>query len=385
MDLFQKCFDYKEAEWAKKRELYPYFCVGETVERPVKMIEGSKKIMMGSSNYLGLADIPEILEAGIKALEEYGSGCAGSRLLNGTIEMHIELEEEIADFVQKESALVLGTGFQANLGIISSLAGFGDYIVGDKECHASIYDACRLSYAKSFWYKHNDMADLERILSHIAGKGGILIVTDGVFSMSGEIANIPEIVRLARKYDARVMVDDAHGFGVIGEGGRGIGSYYNLTDEIDVYMGALSKAMASEGGFIAAQSDVVEYVKHNSRPFIFSSSPTPSNVATSLAAIQYLKQHPELPVNLKELADYGREKLTKAGVKIKDSITPIVPIYTYDMEKTFVYAQDIYKAGVYVNTVMPPAAETCLLRTTYMANFTKSIIEEAIDIILSII
>lgn len=385
MDLFQKCFDYKEVEWAKKRELYPYFCVGETVERPVKMIEGAKKIMMGSSNYLGLADIPEILEAGIKALEEYGSGCAGSRLLNGTIEMHIELEEEIADFVQKESALVLGTGFQANLGIISSLAGFGDYIVGDKECHASIYDACRLSYAKSFWYKHNDMADLERILSHIAGKGGILIVTDGVFSMSGEIANIPEIVRLARKYDARVMVDDAHGFGVIGEGGRGIGSYYNLTDEIDVYMGALSKAMASEGGFIAAQSDVVEYVKHNSRPFIFSSSPTPSNVATSLAAIQYLKQHPELPVNLKELADYGREKLTKAGVKIKDSITPIVPIYTYDMEKTFVYAQDIYKAGVYVNTVMPPAAETCLLRTTYMANFTKSIIEEAIDIILSII
>lgn len=385
MDLFQKCFDYKEAEWAKKRELYPYFCVGETVERPVKMIEGSKKIMMGSSNYLGLADIPEILEAGIKALEEYGSGCAGSRLLNGTIEMHIELEEEIADFVQKESALVLGTGFQANLGIISSLAGFGDYIVGDKECHASIYDACRLSYAKSFWYKHNDMADLERILSHIAGKGGILIVTDGVFSMSGEIANIPEIVRLARKYDARIMVDDAHGFGVIGEGGRGIGSYYNLTDEIDVYMGALSKAMASEGGFIAAQSDVVEYVKHNSRPFIFSSSPTPSNVATSLAAIQYLKQHPELPVNLKGLADYGREKLTKAGVKIKDSITPIVPIYTYDMEKTFVYAQDIYKAGVYVNTVMPPAAETCLLRTTYMANFTKSIIEEAIDIILSII
>lgn len=385
MDLFKKCYDYKEVEWAKKRDLYPYFAVGSTVERPSKIIENKQRIMMGSSNYLGLADNPEVLAAGHSALDKYGSGCAGSRFLNGTLDLHIALEEKIARFTGLEEAIVYGTGFMANLGAIGAIATLGDYIVGDKECHASIYDACRLSYAKSFWYKHNDMTDLERLLEKLSGKGGILIVTDGVFSMTGEVANIPELVRLARKYGARLMVDDAHGFGVLGNGGRGVGHMFGLQDDIDIYMGALSKAFASEGGFITGKKDVIEFIKHNSRPFIFSSSSTPVNTATALAGLNYLESHPELPRKLLEMANYCREKLISAGLRLKDSTTQIIPIYTYDMENTFTWAREIYDQGCYVNTVMPPAAETCLLRTTCMATFTHEIIDQAVEIIASVI
>lgn len=385
MDLFKKCFDYKEVNWAKKRNLYPYFAVGTTVERPQKIIEHKPRIMMGSSNYLGLADNPEVIAAGHKALEKYGSGCAGSRFLNGTLDIHIALEDEIARFVGQEESIVYATGFMANLGAISAITTLGDYIIGDKDCHASIYDACRLSYAKCFWYKHNDMQDLERLLDKLSGKGGILIVTDGVFSMKGEIANIPELVRLAKKYGARLMVDDAHGFGVLGDGGRGVGNMFGLQDEIDIYMGALSKAFASEGGFIVGKKDVIEYIKHNSRPFIFSSSSTPVNTATALAGLQYLKAHPELPTKLLELADYGKRKFLDAGLQLSDSATQIIPIYTYDMENTFTWARRIYDQGCYVNTVMPPASETCLLRVTCMATFTHDIIDQAVDIIASVI
>lgn len=385
MDLFKKCYDYKEAEWAKKRDLYPYFAICSSVEKPIKNIENKDRIMMGSSNYLGLADNPQVLAAGHEALDKYGSGCAGSRFLNGTLDLHVALEEEIANFICQEEVIVYGTGFMANLGAISAIATLGDYILGDKECHASIYDACRLSYSKCFWYKHNDMEDLERLLVKLSGKGGILIVTDGVFSMSGEIANIPELVKLARKYDARLMVDDAHGFGVLGDGGRGVGNMFGLQNDVDIYMGALSKAFASEGGFIAGKKEVIEYIKHNSRPFIFSSSSTPVNTATALAALKYLENHPELPKRLLEMADYSRNKMLTAGLKLKHSTTQIIPIYTYDMENTFSWAREIYNRGCYVNTVMPPAAETCLLRTACMASFTHEIIDQAVDIITSVI
>lgn len=381
MDLFKKCFDYKEAEWAKNRNLYPYFCVGQSVEGPNKIISGKNKIMLGSSNYLGLADNGEVLAAGHDALDKYGAGCAGSRFLNGTIDLHVALEEKIARFVGKESCIVYGTGFMANLGAISSITTLGDYIVGDKECHASIYDACRLSYAKSYWYKHNDMEDLERLLQKLSGKGGVLIVTDGVFSMKGEVANLPEIVRLARKYNARIMVDDAHGFGVLGNGGRGVCDMFGLNDEIDIYMGALSKAFASEGGFISGKSNVIEYIKHNSRPFIFSSSSTPVNTATALAGLEFLEAHPDLPQKVLDIAEYARERLTEAGLPLRPSSTHIIPIITYDMEKTFIWARDIFNNGCYVNPVVPPAAETALLRTTYMANFTHEIVDQAVNII----
>ena len=248
MDIFDKCYEPSLAKQVREQGIYPYFHALQSRQDKEVVMEGKRRIMLGSNNYLGLTTQPEVIEAGVKALEKYGTGCSGSRFLNGTLQMHLELEEELAQFLNKEAAMTFSTGFQSNLGIISAIAKHGDYILNDKENHASIYDACRLSYAKTLSYRHNDMGELERILKQIEGKGGILIVTDGVFSMSGDIANLPEIVRLARKYGARVMVDDAHGLGVLGEGGRGPANHFGLDDEVDIYMGTFSKSLASLGG-----------------------------------------------------------------------------------------------------------------------------------------
>ena len=248
MDIFDKCYEPSLAKQVREQGIYPYFHALQSRQDKEVVMEGKRRIMLGSNNYLGLTTQPEVIEAGVKALEKYGTGCSGSRFLNGTLQMHLELEEELAQFLNKEAAMTFSTGFQSNLGIISAIAKHGDYILNDKENHASIYDACRLSYAKTLSYRHNDMGELERILKQIEGKGGILIVTDGVFSMSGDIANLPEIVRLARKYGARVMVDDAHGLGVLGEGGRGTANHFGLDDEVDIYMGTFSKSLASLGG-----------------------------------------------------------------------------------------------------------------------------------------
>lgn len=276
MDLFKKCFDYTQAEDVRAKGIYPYFHPIESKQDTEVVIEGRKTIMIGSNNYLGLTCDPRMIEAAKKAADEYGTGCTGSRFLNGTLDLHIKLEEKLASFIGKEAALTFGTGFQSNLAIISSIAGRNDYIVNDRENHASIVDACRLSFAKKLNYKHNDMESLEETLSRIPDGHGILIVTDGVFSMGGDIADLPNIVRLAKKYGARVMVDDAHGLGMIGEGGRGTASYFGLTDEVDVIMGTFSKSLATLGGHIVADAKVIEYVKHVSRPFIFSASVTPS-------------------------------------------------------------------------------------------------------------
>ena len=387
MDIFEKCFKPSQVDEVKARGIYPYFHALESRQDTEVVMEGKRRIMLGSNNYLGLTTNPEIIEAGIKAFEQYGSGCSGSRFLNGTLEMHLELEAELSKFLRKDGIVTFSTGFQSNLGIISAIVGLGDYVICDKENHASIYDGCRLSYGKMLRYKHNDMEELEQMLMKVPEKSGCLIVTDGVFSMGGDIANLPEIVRLAKKYGARVMVDDAHALGVIGEGGRGTASYFGLENDVDIYMGTFSKSLASLGGYMATSKEVAEYVRHKSRPFIFSASITPASCAVALAALRYLEKHPEIVSKLSHISAYARKRFTEKNISIRMSETPIIPIYTYDTFNTLEKAKEIYDAGVYVNPVLPPAtpATECLLRTSYMASHTEALIDEAVDIIASVL
>lgn len=381
-DIFEKCFKPSMVEVVKAEGIYPYFHALESRQDKEVMMEGKRRIMLGSNNYLGLTTDPEIIEAGIKALERYGTGCSGSRFLNGTLTMHLELEDELARFLRKEACVTFSTGFQSNLGIISSIVGMNDYVLCDRENHASIYDACRLSFGKMIRYRHNDMKDLENKLMKIPDDAGTLIVTDGVFSMGGDIADLPEIVRLARKYGARVMVDDAHGLGVIGEGGRGTASHFGLEDEVDIYMGTFSKSLASLGGYMVSNEKVACYVRHNSRPFIFSASIPPANCAVALAALRHLENHPELVSRLGELSSYLRKGLKSRDITIRESATPIIPIYTYEMMRTLHKAKELYEEGVYVNPVLPPATapSQCLLRTSCMASLTEELLDEAVDI-----
>lgn len=381
MDLFKKCQDFTRIEDLKSINLYPYFHELESKQDTIVEMEGHKTIMIGSNNYLGLTSHPEVIDAGVEALKKYGSGCSGSRFLNGTLDLHVKLEKELAEFLHKEEVVTFSTGFQSNLGIISAIAGRNDYIVCDKENHASIYDACKLSYAKMLRYEHNNMEDLERQLQSIPQDKGILIVTDGVFSMSGEICNLPKIVELKHKYGARVMVDDAHGFGVIGEGGRGTGSHFNLEDEVDIIMGTFSKSLASLGGYMASSERVANYVRHNSRPFIFSASIPPANVACARKALEIIKREPERVKNLQDNGAYVRAGLEKRGIKYIPSETPIVAIYTYDDEKTFLACKMLFERGVYVNPVVSPAVPvgSSLIRTSYTATHTHEQLDEAMD------
>ena len=382
MDIFAKCSNYTYANELRARGLYPYFHALETRQGPEVVMEGKRRIMLGSNNYLGLTTCPEVLEAGLKAIEQYGTGCSGSRFLNGTLKLHLELEAELADFLHKEACCTFSTGFQSNLGIISALVGHGDYVLCDRENHASIYDGCRLSYGRMLTYGHSNMEELEIQLAKVPESAGCLIVTDGVFSMGGDVAKLPEIVALARKYGARVMVDDAHGLGVVGEGGRGTASLFGLEDEVDVIMGTFSKSLASLGGYAVASETVIDYIRHNSRPFIFSASIPPANAAVALAALRYLRGHPEIVDRLTALSSYMRRGLKARGVPIIESNTPIIPIYTYTAENTLMKAKRVYEKGVYVNTVLPPAtaADKCLLRTSYMATLTEELLDEAIEV-----
>lgn len=387
MDLFKKFESDTRAKELREAGIYPYFHALQTKQDTEVMMEGKRRIMLGSNNYLGLTTNENVINAGIEAFRKYGSGCSGSRFLNGTLQLHLDLEQELAKFLRKEAVMTFSTGFQSNLGIISALVGRGDYVVCDKENHASIYDGCKLSYGKMVRYEHNDMADLEEVLKTIPESAGILIVTDGVFSMGGDIANLPEICRLAKKYGARVMVDDAHGLGVIGEGGRGTASYYGLEDQVDIYMGTFSKSLASLGGYMAASADAVEYVRHNSRPFIFSASITPASCASALAALKELETHPELVDKLAHISEYMRAALKAKGVKIRESKTPIIPIYTYEMFRTFKIAARLYDEGVYANSSVPPATapHECLIRTSLMATHTEALVDEAVDIIARVL
>ncbi|QWT54904.1 pyridoxal phosphate-dependent aminotransferase family protein [Christensenella sp. MSJ-20] len=387
MDLFKKCQDFTLVKEIQSMGIYPYFHALESRQDVEVIMEGKRRIMLGSNNYLGLTTDPDIVAAGIAAFERYGSGCSGSRFLNGTLSLHLELERELATFLRKDAVVTFSTGFQSNLGIISALVGRNDYVLCDRENHASIYDGCKLSYGKMLRYRHNDMEDLERQLQKVPESAGKLIVTDGVFSMGGDIAKLPEIVALAKAYGARIMVDDAHGLGVIGEGGRGTASYFGLEEEVDIYMGTFSKSLASLGGYMAASQEVADYVRHNSRPFIFSASITPASCAVALAALRKLCAQPQLVDQLSQISGYMRQKLLEAGVKIRLSETPIIPIFTYDAITTLTINKELYEAGVYVNPVLPPATpeDQCLLRTSLMATHTPSLIDEAVGIIAQVL
>ncbi len=388
MDLFDKCHNefMQMVEGLKRDNVYPYFTALTSGQDTEVMMNGQKTVMIGSNNYLGLTSHPDVINAGIEALKKYGTGCSGSRFLNGTLDEHILLEQELAEFLHKEAVVTFSTGFQSNLGIISAICGRNDVIIGDKENHASIYDACRLSYAKLLRYEHSDMEDLERQLQSVPEDKGILIVTDGVFSMGGDIAKLPEIVKLAKKYGARIMVDDAHGLGVLGEHGRGTAEHFGLEDDVDIYMGTFSKSLASLGGYMAAKKDVVEYVRHNSRPFIFSASITPASVACARASLKILREHPERVRALREVSDYMREGLKAKGVKIIEATTPIIPIYTYTNERTFLACKMLQERGVYVNPCVSPAVPVgqSLLRTSYTATHTHEQLDRAINAIAEV-
>ena len=383
MDLFKKCGNLTNVNYAKEKNIYPYFHQLNSKQGPEVVMEGKDMIMIGSNNYLGLTSHPEVIEAGVKALKEYGSGCSGSRFLNGTLDSHVALESELAEFLQKEDVVTFSTGFQSNLGIISAIAGRNDYILCDKENHASIYDGCRLSFAKMLRYNHSDMEDLERLLKTIdTSVSGILIVTDGVFSMGGDICKLPDIVRLAKKYGAKVMVDDAHGLGVLGEHGRGTAEYFGLENQVDIYMGTFSKSLASLGGYMASTKEVCEYVRHVSRPFIFCASIPPANVACARKALEILKREPERVKNLINISNYMRDGLKQANVDIISiDKTPIIPIYTYEDEKTFLACKLLFERGVYVNPVVSPATPVgqALLRTSYTATHTREQMDIAIE------
>jgi 8-amino-7-oxononanoate synthase len=384
MDIFEKCFDYMDYKEVLAAGLYPYFHALETGQDTEVVIEGIKTVMIGSNNYLGLTSDPRVKKAAIEAVEKFGSGCSGSRFLNGTLTLHLELEKKLAEFVRKDAALTFSTGYQTNLGIITAIAGRSDYILCDNENHASIVDACRLSFAKTLKFEHNNMEDLERLLSKIDETHGKLIVVDGIFSMEGDIADLPSIVKLARKYGARVMVDDAHSFGVLGDHGRGIAEHFGLEEEVDIIMSTFSKSLASLGGFVAAKQDVIDYIKHNSRPFIFSASIPPSNVAAAIAALEIIKAEPQRIMKLREISSYMRQGFKKLDIPVYESnsdITPIVPIMTYDNERTLTVTKLLREEGVYVNPVVSPAVKPglCRIRTSYTATHTKAQLDYALE------
>jgi len=382
-DVFSKCYNYTTADDLRAQDLFPYFRELESRQDTEVIMQGKRRLMMGSNNYLGLTTNPEIMETAKATIDEYGTGCSGSRLLNGTLILHLQFEKEMAEFLRKDDVVTFSTGFQSNLGIISAVAGPHDYIICDKENHASIYDGCKLSYAKMLRYKHSDMEQLEQMLQKVPENAGALIVTDGVFSMGGDIANLPEIVRLGKKYGARIMVDDAHGLGTIGEGGRGTASYYGLEKEVDIYMGTFSKSFASLGGYMAAEAKVADYVRCNSRPYIFSASVPPACIAVATASLRHLKAHPELPKHLQELSLYMQDELKKRDVKFKETLVPIIPIYTYETIRTLQVQKALYEKGLYVNASVPPATapNEALLRVSLMATHTKAQIDEAVEII----
>lgn len=386
-DLFEKTRERQKYDVAREAGLYPYFHTLSSGQDTQVVMEGIDTVMIGSNNYLGLTSDKRVIEAGINALKKYGSGCSGSRFLNGTLDIHERLESELADFLHKEACMTFSTGFQSNLGIISGLCGMHDVVLCDRENHASIYDGIKLSYAKMVRYNHGDMADLEERLKTVPETHGALIVTDGVFSMSGEICKLPEIVSLAKKYGARVMVDDAHGLGVLGENGRGTAEYFGLEDEVDIIMGTFSKSLASLGGYMAASRRVVEYVKHSSRPYIFSASITPASAACARESLKILREEPQRVKNLAAVADYMRKGLKEKGIAIIESKTPIIPVYVYEDEKAFLACKLLLERGVYVNPVVSPATPVgyALLRTSYTATHTREQLDKAIAAIKEVI
>lgn len=390
-DIFDKCGDDERISFAKAHGIYPFFHQLESKQDAVVQMNGKTIIMLGSNNYLSLTNNDRVIQAGIESLQSFGSGVSGSRFLNGTTKLHTKLEEEIAKFLNKESCIVFSSGFNANLGFLSCIGSRSDVILCDRENHASIYDGIRLGIARLERYYHNDMQDLEarlKALREDKNVKGILIVTDGVFSMSGELCNLSEIVKLAKKYEARIMVDDAHGLGTIGANGRGTAEHFNLEKETDIIMGTFSKSLASLGGYIAGPKNVLDYIRHASRPFIFSAALPPSNLACAQEALNIIKQEPQRVEHLQELSSYLRQQLLKNNLPIGgiDKV-PIIPIYTKGILRTLVICRILFDRGVYVNSVLPPAApdNECLIRLSLQANHTHKHIDDAVAIINEVV
>lgn len=364
-----------------KAGIYPYFREIESDQDTVVTIDGKKVLMFGSNSYLGLTNHPKIKEAAKKAIDKYGTGCAGSRFLNGTLDIHIELEERLADLVGKDGALCYSTGFQVNLGVVSVLTGRQDHVLLDELDHASIIEGSRLSFSKVLKFKHNDMHALESKLKHCSPDSLKLIVVDGIFSMEGDIVKLPELVKIADKYRATVMVDDAHSIGVLGKYGSGTANHFGLTDKVDLIMGTFSKSLASLGGFIAADKDTINFIKHNSRSLIFSASMTPASAASVLAALDIMISEPERIKHLWDMTEYALKGFKDAGFDTGKSETPIIPLFIRDDIKALVLTNKLLAEGVFVNPVVSPAVpkEDCLIRYSLMATHTKEQVEVSIE------
>ena len=382
MELFDKCKKFTEARKIIASGYYPYFIPISSEQDTQVTVKGKEMIMIGSNNYLGLTSHPQVKQAAIDAIKMYGSGCTGSRFLNGTLDIHEELERRLAEFMQKEAALVFSTGFQTNLGTISALVNKGDYIIMDRSDHASIVDGCRLSFGKVLKYRHGNMSDLKRVLSSLPKNSGKLIIVDGVFSMEGDIARLPDIVDLAKKYHARVMVDDAHSIGVLGENGRGTAEHFGLEDEVDIIMGTFSKSFGSIGGFIAADEEVIHYVKHFSRALIFSASPPPSAVATVSKALDIIIAEPQRRRRLWQITERMHRDFRALGFDIGHTETPIIPIMIGENMKTFKFWKMLFDQGLFANTAISPAVPpgTARIRTSYTATHTDAQMDRVLEV-----
>ncbi len=381
MDIFEKCYGYTEAKEAIANGSYPYFIPMSESEGTEATFQGHRLIMCGSNNYLGLTTDPRVHQAAIEAVERFGTSCTGSRFLNGTLELHEQLERELAGWVGKEAALVFSTGMQTNLGVISALVMRGDVIVLDKDDHASLVDGARLAWGETRRFRHNDLHDLERVLSSIPAGKGKLVVVDGLYSMGGDLAPLSEIAALCRKHGARLMVDDAHGLGVMG-GGRGTAAHLGATDDVDLIMSTFSKSFASLGGFIAGDEQVIHYIKHHARSLIFSASIPAANAAAALAALKIMREEPQRVQRLTAIGERMRRELTGLGFNIGNSVSPIIPIFIGDNPRVLMAWRALFDAGVFVNPILSPAvpAGMELLRTSYMASHTDEQISRVLEV-----
>jgi 8-amino-7-oxononanoate synthase len=381
VDIFQKCYDWKDPDTVRQMGLYPYFRMINSGQDPVVTMNGSPIIMLGSNNYLGLTNHPEIKQAAAEALEAYGTGTAGSRFLNGTLEIHVELEERLATFMRRETALTFSTGFQVNLGVISSLVDRRDVVILDSLDHACILDGARLSFGRILKFQHNDMDSLEERLRSIDTDRGKLIVVDGVFSMEGDLTDLPRIVELARQYGARVMVDDAHGIGVLGETGRGTCEHFGLEDDVDLVMGTFSQSLATVGGFIAGEAPIIDWVKHQARSLIFSAAPPPASVASVIRALEIIEREPERRQQLWENTNYMKRELTNLGFDTGESASAVVPLLVGDDITAFKMTIRLQEEGVFANPVVSPAVppDRAMIRTSYMATHTREHLDRALE------
>ncbi len=381
MDVFQKCFDFKDAETVRGLGLYTYFRKISSGQDPVVKMDGQEIIMLGSNNYLGLTSHPEVKAAAAEALATYGTGTAGSRFLNGTLDIHVELEDRLAEFMNREAALTFSTGFSVNLGVISSLIDRHDVVILDNLDHACILDGARLSYGRVLKYKHNDMESLEERLRSVGSDRAPMIVVDGVFSMEGDVANLPEIVELKRRFGARLMVDDAHGIGVMGEHGRGTAEHFGLEDQADLVMGTFSKSLAAVGGFVVGDRPVIEWVKHRARSLMFSASPPPASVATVIKALEIIAREPERRETLWDHTRYMKHEFENLGFDTGDSESPVLPLVVGEDLTAFKMTVRLQEEGVFANPVITPAvpANRALIRTSYMATHTREHLDRALE------